>query len=904
MNTRGSSGSRFFSDIFNVQKAEPSMQYLFDGSALINFPNGGIKTGAWRPIVPADLAANISLSGVSLSVGSVAVTGVTQTSIVGIPHVVVDGGLIGLTGNLVFAQTGVTPVTIIGGATSSASVWLTGANSISTAYTGSNSLAAPQPISGVVTIAGGINSSSSTVLTGSNSVSVIYTGSSLTANPLPVSGGINILNTPNVAITNTPTVTLSNPQTFVGVTGVVNANATIVGTPTFLIGNQAGITGQPLNVTGSLSITPAPITPISGFVTLTNPGASSSAVLLTGQSYQVSVSNYLTGFSPILPPLPVSGLLSIAAPAITPTSGFSTINNTAPIPVSGSMVVLNQLAIQAVSGLTTLTNPPYQFLLTGANSVSVNNFPTSENFSLTGFSPTLPPLPTSGIMKIDSIVPINVSGNLLLNGTFQIDHVAVTGLVNTIASGTGFVNITNLPAIQAVSGLVTITNPGASSSTTLLTGQSYQISVSNYLTGFSPTLAPLPVSGSLSVTPAPITPVSGIIKIDSSIPINVSGNLGLTGILSLSSVALSGTGFVNVVNQVFQVQITGWTGSFGGSSSSSTTQITGQTYQISVSNYLTGFSPTLAPLPVSGALSITPAAITAISGVVKIDPTQAVNVTGIFSLSGTLQINNVAVTGLVNTLASGTGFVNVTNFPSLQAISGFITSSNPIYQIGITGLPLFVTGNVIAVQTGVMPVLVSNFPVLQATSGFSTITNPVYQVQITGWTGSFGGSASSYTTQITGQTYQISVSDYLTGFSPTLAPLPVSGALSITPAAITAISGITKIDSSIPVNVSGSLMLTGTIQIDNVAVTGVTLITGAQLTFGFNITGFSVGQMQIPAGAVSYSIALTSGTGFVGGFLLSSPTSLGGGGYASNFRLGNAINCGTSGGNFLVTWEV
>lgn len=75
------SGGRYFSNSVNVDKTHPVLLEIYDATVI--WQNGETaKTGAWRPAVPSDFAANISLSGVSLSIGSVAVTGTTQTSII------------------------------------------------------------------------------------------------------------------------------------------------------------------------------------------------------------------------------------------------------------------------------------------------------------------------------------------------------------------------------------------------------------------------------------------------------------------------------------------------------------------------------------------------------------------------------------------------------------------------------------------------------------------------------------------------------------------------------------------------------------------------------------------------------------------------------------------------------
>lgn len=56
---------------------------IYDSSTIVTNINDGtiLGTGAWRAAVPSDFAANISLSGVSITVGSVAITGNPSVSV-------------------------------------------------------------------------------------------------------------------------------------------------------------------------------------------------------------------------------------------------------------------------------------------------------------------------------------------------------------------------------------------------------------------------------------------------------------------------------------------------------------------------------------------------------------------------------------------------------------------------------------------------------------------------------------------------------------------------------------------------------------------------------------------------------------------------------------------------------
>lgn len=76
-------GARYFSKIFGDNHAQPTFGYLWDSGVVWRNLNGQLITGAARPIVPADLAStsSISVSGLSLTVGAVAVTGNPQVTV-------------------------------------------------------------------------------------------------------------------------------------------------------------------------------------------------------------------------------------------------------------------------------------------------------------------------------------------------------------------------------------------------------------------------------------------------------------------------------------------------------------------------------------------------------------------------------------------------------------------------------------------------------------------------------------------------------------------------------------------------------------------------------------------------------------------------------------------------------
>ncbi len=164
-----------------------------------------------------------------------------------------------------------------------------------------------------------------------------------------------------------------------------------------------------------------------------------------------------------------------------------------------------------------------------------------------------------------------------------------------------------------------------------------------------------------------------------------------------------------------------------------------------------------APIPISGVVqaSITPAAIQAVSGFVNVANTAPINISGIVltQVTGsiTTQVNSVAVTGFSSTIAplAVSGALSVAAAP-IQAISGFVqnlteaallTTTNQLLS-GVSGQlstnlagAAWTTGQ----QSITNPVLaisgiVTTAPAaLQAVSGNVTVTNAVLTDQITGW---------------------------------------------------------------------------------------------------------------------------------------------------------------------------
>lgn len=114
---------RNFLGAFNQAVA---FNYLYDSSLVVTNvydPSIPIGTGGFRPFFPSDFASNISLSGVSINIGAVSVTGTTSTSVTNPTYQV------GITGQ---------PISIVGSVTA----MLTGSDSTNVFITGSPTVVA------------------------------------------------------------------------------------------------------------------------------------------------------------------------------------------------------------------------------------------------------------------------------------------------------------------------------------------------------------------------------------------------------------------------------------------------------------------------------------------------------------------------------------------------------------------------------------------------------------------------------------------------------------------------------------------------------------------------------------------------------------------------------------------
>lgn len=217
-------GARYFSKGFNDQKAAPAFQYLFDSGVVWQNDAGMLVTGAMRPVVPTDLAStsNVSVSGLSLTVGAVAITGnplVTVSNTILPTSGTVQGG-----NNLPLYVTGIIQTVVTGSVGGNVTV-------SSVAITGFSPTIAPQAVSGFFT----------PIWTGSPNVTaavtignVAITGYNSTIAPLAVSGFAQVTN--NLAISGGYININSASQELALLSGISGSLTSNLSTPAWVTG--------------------------------------------------------------------------------------------------------------------------------------------------------------------------------------------------------------------------------------------------------------------------------------------------------------------------------------------------------------------------------------------------------------------------------------------------------------------------------------------------------------------------------------------------------------------------------------------------------------------------------------------------------------------------------------------
>jgi hypothetical protein len=276
-----STGFRYYGKLYNTHHGAPAFQYIYDSGVVWQNDNGQLVTGGERPVTPDDLGSTtaLSVSGLSLSVGSVSLTGYNPVTVVNTDPVPVTGAIQG--GNTIpLNVTGIINTVVTGAVSASFDTSpIVNAQSTGNARILTDNLL----LSGISGQLGGTLNVSVTngvvpvsgIVTASVSVGdIAVTGFSSTIAPLAVSGIVTTsVSIGNVAVTGgqIQTITTGSISATVDNTAVILAIAS--GNNLLTIANQlnSGISGllagnltDPAYVTGAVSVTNTAPMPVSG----------------------------------------------------------------------------------------------------------------------------------------------------------------------------------------------------------------------------------------------------------------------------------------------------------------------------------------------------------------------------------------------------------------------------------------------------------------------------------------------------------------------------------------------------------------------------------------------------------------------------------------------------------------
>lgn len=494
-------GARYFSKMFGSNHAAPAFQYVWDSGVVWINEAGKLQTGAARPVVPSDLGttSNLSVSGLSLTVGSVAVTG-NPLFTVSNPLLATSGAIQG--GNSLPVYVTGTINTVVTGQVSSnvsiAAVAITGNPGVT--VTGFNSgisvnINAPAGLIGIDTGIRAVN-----VVAGALTVSsVAITGFASNISPLPITGTIQGGNTNPIYVTG-----LINTV----VTGQVSSNVSIsaiavTGNPGFTVtGWNTGISVNVAAPAGFIGIDTGirAVNVVAGALTVSsvaitgNPVVTITGVLATTAS--VVVGNVaITGFNSTIPPLAVSGTFNASV--------------TNPLGVTGAT---RDTALPAINGFAT------QFLAIGGKAVNATGAGSITGYNSTGDMAMLNINRSNGGLfvnqgaldytqdtvtisgwsagitvstNVTNTAPINVTGIIntvvtgTLGGSVTVSSVAITGngafdpVVRGLLTGISGLLASNLTEAANVTGLVSANITGFNTGVIVYTQPVTKASVSN-----------------------------------------------------------------------------------------------------------------------------------------------------------------------------------------------------------------------------------------------------------------------------------------------------------------------------------------------------------------------------------------------------------------------------------------
>lgn len=310
---------------------------------------------------------------------------------------------------------------------------------------------------------------------------------------------------------------------------------------------------------------------------------------------------------------------------------------------------------------------------------------------------------TAGALSISvsSSLPVVITGTLNTNVTNQVT-ITTTGSLPVTVSG-----------VQTVTGTVEISTPVTvqGSVTSVITG-TVQTAVTNF-----PAIQT--ITGTVSLSPQPITVQGTVTSV-------ITGTVQ-TSVQSLPNI----TGSVNVTNSIFPVTGTVLALPTGTQTIAGTvTSVITGTVQTSVTNFpavqtITG-SVGISGIPViTGSIAVVnfPATQTVQGGVSVgnlVSVSGSVNVTNsIFPVTGTvlaLPTGTQTVAGTVTAVITGTVQTAVTNFPAVQTITG---------TVALSPQPITVQGTVTSIITGTVNTNVQTMPNI---TGSVNVTNSLFNI--------------------------------------------------------------------------------------------------------------------------------------------------------------------------------
>jgi len=438
--------------------------------------------------------------------------------------------------------------------------------------------------------------------------------------------------------------------------------------------------------------------------------------------------------------LQFTGALNATINSVAVTGGSITVNNTAPIPISGVVFTVVTGAVSASFDTAPIVNSQ------GTGNARL----LTDNLLLSGISGQL-----GGTLNVSvtNTAPMPISG--VVQATVSIQNVAVTGgSIMTITTGSFSATVDNSAVITAIgsgNALLVIANQLNSGISGALAGN---LSDTAYVTGAVSIT-------NISQTNALLTGISGLLASNLTDPAYVTGAVSITNTAPL---AVSGITQANITNTA-PINISGWV----------TTIVTGGSVSASVSN----------PIGVTGVATDT--ALPVINGfATKFVPMggRVVNASGAGSITGYNSTGDMAILNIsaqnggllvnqgvldysqdtVSAVISGTAAVTTTGWNTGNIVTVTNRTSSVATNYGPSGVVPFTGGiaffgQALAANSNRLEMFIQNIhtgtplyvnlgATAASTGNFSMILNPS---TVNNWGGSsFGSSRYKGAVQVSG----------------------------------------------------------------------------------------------------------------------------------------------------------